>query len=292
MHKKPFDGNPVQLYQKIVNEDFEHIPAGVFDTDISAIIHLMLEKDPVNRISVLDIMKKAAVLRFADQYKLLNFFPASNADIPPSTMDARRRLMMKVVAIGDTEVGKSSLFKRFANNTFSLQHNLTIGSDFLVKDMIVDNNLITVQMWDTAGLEKYRSLGTAFYRGADACFLVCDVTRPESLEHLDRWREDFLLLGTPPDPDTFPFALLANKIDLNDTRQVGSDQLQHWCSSKGQMPCFETSARDNMNIESAFNNIVRRAYPRYVFPKEISRTLKVNPDDEDYERVEGKRCLC
>jgi Ras-related protein Rab-7A len=71
-----------------------------------------------------------------------------------------------------------------------------------------------------AGLERFQSLGVAFYRGADACILVYDVTNPKSFENLDGWKEEFLFQGSPQDPDQFPFMVLGNKIDLEDSRAV------------------------------------------------------------------------
>ncbi|MGH3054673.1 MAG: ADP-ribosylation factor-like protein, partial [Gaiellaceae bacterium] len=96
----------------------------------------------------------------------------------------------------------------------------TIGADFLSKEVTVKdpNNgserKATLQMWDTAGQERFQSLGVAFYRGADACLLVYDVTDPKSLEHLDSWRAEFIKqLGGGDEMANFPFLVLANKVD-------------------------------------------------------------------------------
>lgn len=78
----------------------------------------------------------------------------------------------------------------------------------------------TVQIWDTAGQERFQSLGVAFYRGADCCVLVFDVTAPNTFKTLDSWRDEFLIQASPRDPENFPFVVLGNKIDL-ENRQVG-----------------------------------------------------------------------
>lgn len=70
------------------------------------------------------------------------------------------------------------------------------------------------QIWDTAGQERFQSLGVAFYRGADCCVLVFDVTSPGSFKSLDGWRDEFLIQASPSDPDHFPFVVLGNKVDL------------------------------------------------------------------------------
>ena len=75
-------------------------------------------------------------------------------------------------------------------------------------------NLNIFQIWDTAGQERFQSLGVAFYRGADCCVLVFDVTQPGSFKTLDSWRDEFLIQASPRDPENFPFVVLGNKVDL------------------------------------------------------------------------------
>ena len=79
------------------------------------------------------------------------------------------------------------------------------------------------QIWDTAGQERFQSLGVAFYRGADCCVLVFDVTNANSFKTLDSWRDEFLIQASPRDPENFPFVVLGNKIDL-ENRQVSQQQ--------------------------------------------------------------------
>ena len=73
---------------------------------------------------------------------------------------------------------------------------------------------IPLQIWDTAGQERFQSLGVAFYRGADCCVLVFDVTNANSFKTLDSWRDEFLIQASPRDPENFPFVVLGNKVDL------------------------------------------------------------------------------
>ena len=78
------------------------------------------------------------------------------------------------------------------------------------------------QIWDTAGQERFQSLGVAFYRGADCCVLVYDVTVPNTFKTLDSWRDEFLIQASPRDPENFPFVVIGNKIDL-ENRAVRSN---------------------------------------------------------------------
>jgi len=78
----------------------------------------------------------------------------------------------------------------------------------------IENSILNFQIWDTAGQERFQSLGVAFYRGADCCVLVMDVTSPTSFKSLESWKDEFLIQAGPRDPENFPFVVLGNKIDL------------------------------------------------------------------------------
>uniref|UniRef100_A0A8C3NJF4 Uncharacterized protein n=1 Tax=Geospiza parvula TaxID=87175 RepID=A0A8C3NJF4_GEOPR len=153
-------------------------------------------------------------------------------------------------------VGKTSLMNQYVNKKFSNQYKATIGADFLTKEVMVDDRLVTMQIWDTAGQERFQSLGVAFYRGADCCVLVFDVTAPNTFKTLDSWRDEFLIQASPRDPENFPFVVLGNKIDL-ENRQVTTKRAQAWCYSKNNIPYFETSAKEAINVEQAFQTIAR-----------------------------------
>lgn len=114
---------------------------------------------------------------------------------------------------------------RYSTGKFTGQYKATIGADFLSKDNVVvtdsygQRHLVTLQIWDTAGQERFQSLGVGFYRGADACLLVYDITDPHSLDNLDHWRKEFLeqvgggLQGLGDASTVFPFVVMGNKMD-------------------------------------------------------------------------------
>ena len=108
------------------------------------------------------------------------------------------------------------------------------------------------QLWDTAGQERFQSLGVAFYRGADCCVLVFDVNSTKSFEALESWRDEFLIQASPRDPDNFPFVVLGNKIDVDNKRVISTKRAKTFCASKGDIPYFETSAKEAINVEQAF----------------------------------------
>ncbi|EGB03717.1 hypothetical protein AURANDRAFT_39255 [Aureococcus anophagefferens] len=150
---------------------------------------------------------------------------------------------------------------QYVNKRFSASYKATIGADFLTKEVMIDDKLVTLQIWDTAGQERFQSLGVAFYRGADACILVYDITQPKSFENLDSWREEFLVQASPPDIENFPFVVLGNKLDRENDRRVPKAKAQTWCKSKASAPLryFETSAKEAVQVEAAFQEAAQLA---------------------------------
>ncbi|XP_013625233.1 PREDICTED: ras-related protein RABG3f-like [Brassica oleracea var. oleracea] len=176
-------------------------------------------------------------------------------------MPSRRRTLLKVIILGDSGVGKTSLMNQYVNKKFSNQYKATIGADFLTKEVHFEDRLFTLQIWDTAGQERFQSLGVAFYRGADCCVLVYDVNSMKSFENLNNWREEFLIQASPSDPENFPFVLIGNKVDVDggNSRVVSEKKAKAWCASKGNIPYFETSAKEGTNVEEAFQCIAKNA---------------------------------
>ncbi|TYJ36190.1 hypothetical protein E1A91_A05G291100v1 [Gossypium mustelinum] len=107
-------------------------------------------------------------------------------------MAMRRRTLLKVIVLGDSGVGKTSLMNQYVHKKFSQQYKATIGADFVTKELQIEDRLVTLQIWDTAGQERLQSLGVAFYRGADCCVLVYDVNVMKSFDSLDNWHDEFL----------------------------------------------------------------------------------------------------
>eukprot|EP01106_Pelomyxa_sp_JSP_P019419 TRINITY_DN975_c0_g1_i1.p1 TRINITY_DN975_c0_g1~~TRINITY_DN975_c0_g1_i1.p1 ORF type:complete len:204 (+),score=34.41 TRINITY_DN975_c0_g1_i1:206-817(+) len=179
-----------------------------------------------------------------------------------------KKSVMKIIILGDAGVGKTSLMNQFVKGKFNSQYRATVGADFLSKELQVDDRLVTLQIWDTAGQERFQSLGSAFYRGADGCVLVFDVNTAKTFESLDLWHEDFLDHASPRDPHSFPFVVVANKIDLDGQRVVSTKKATTWCQTKGEnVQYFETSAKESVNVGQVFQAISRQAVlPEDDFP--------------------------
>ena len=179
-----------------------------------------------------------------------------------SLFTKRQRTLLKLIILGDSGVGKTSLMNQYVNRKFSKQYKATIGADFLTKEVKVDDNLVTMQIWDTAGQERFQSLGVAFYRGADCCVLVYDVNNEKSFQNLENWREEFLAQASPSDPENFPFIVLGNKTDQDggQSRVVSEKKALSFCAASGNAcPHFETSAKEDSNVQEAFECAARNA---------------------------------
>jgi len=207
----------------------------------------------------------------------------------------RKKVLLKVIILGDSGVGKTSLMNQYVNKKFTNQYKATIGADFLTKEVMVDDKLVTMQIWDTAGQERFQSLGVAFYRGADCCVLVFDLTNAKTFESMDTWRDEFLVQASPRDPDNFPFVVIGNKADLDTKRKVSAQRAEKWCKEKNNIPYHETSAATSQNVEAAFEEIARKALKTDHAEEQIylPETLTLNNSNNVAgNRPAGSDCAC
>jgi len=199
-------------------------------------------------------------------------------------MAARKSLLFKIVVLGESGVGKTSLLVRYVQNSFTIATKSTIGSDFLSKDINVENRPITLQIWDTAGQERFQGLGTSFYRGADGVIFVFDVTRRQTFEELVQWRKAFLIQIGQEGNDNFPMLVLANKVDMEDKRQVSKSEVKEWCTRQN-LTFFETSAKEAVNVDNAFHNIAK-----IVLSKSSEEKFKYTTVDLNDKQKQGGGC--
>ena len=160
--------------------------------------------------------------------------------------------IFKIVLIGDTCVGKSCILVRFSDDIFNDNYVTTIGVDFRFKTMIVKEKVAKIQIWDTAGEERYRSITTAYYRGAAAILICCDCTNIESFNNVNNWVEE---IGKYTDKDTVDKIILMNKCDLEKERKVERGEIEKFEKESG-LKVLEVSAKTGEGIDKAFEYVI------------------------------------
>jgi small GTP-binding protein len=160
--------------------------------------------------------------------------------------------------VGDSGVGKSNLLSRFTRNDFSLESKTTIGVEFATKSVLVEEKVVKAQVWDTAGQERFRTLTSAYYRGAAGAMLVYDITKYLTFENIEQWLNEF---QNHVERNT-TIMLVGNKSDLRHLRAVSHDEAKN-LAEKHEMYFIETSALDSSNVESAFQRILEEVYKKH-----------------------------
>ncbi|KAK2827173.1 hypothetical protein Q7C36_018099 [Tachysurus vachellii] len=166
--------------------------------------------------------------------------------------------LFKVLVIGDLGVGKTSIIKRYVHQIFSQHYRATIGVDFALKVLNWDNNtVIRLQLWDIAGQERYGNMTRVYYREAVGALIVFDVTRASTFDAVPKWKDDLDTKVTLSNGKPVPVVLLANKSDQSrDGLSTQIPKLDTFCKENGFAGWFETSAKENTNIEAAIRCLV------------------------------------
>lgn len=160
--------------------------------------------------------------------------------------------LFKLLIIGDSDVGKSSLLVRFADNTFSGNYITTIGVDFKIRTVEVDGEKVKLQIWDTAGQERFRTITSTYYRGTHGVIVVYDVTSGESFANVKRWLHEI-----EQNCEVVNRILVGNKNDAPDRKVVLTEDAQRFADQM-RIQLFETSAKENINVEEMFMAITRQ----------------------------------
>jgi len=160
--------------------------------------------------------------------------------------------VFKLLVIGDSGVGKSSLLVRFSDGTFSDSFISTIGVDYKIKTMNADGKEIKLQIWDTAGQERFKTITSSYYRAAHGIILVYDITNLDSFKNIRKWVNEINRYTS----DSVQKLLVGNKCDLVNDRKV-THELGSSLSTELGIQFIETSAKDDTNVERAFENIAR-----------------------------------
>ena len=183
-------------------------------------------------------------------------------------------MIFKIVLIGDSSVGKTNILSKYISDEYDPDTQATIGVELSTKNYTFDNNEVKVQIWDTAGQEKYRSITSSYYKGAHGCLLVYDITRKATFENIDKWLAEIKLSSN----NEINMILIGNKCDLEDKREVSIEEAQNKAKLLN-MAFMETSALNGTNVEKAFNELVNNVYQnnKQIFHQDVN----IRIDDKD-----------
>ena len=172
---------------------------------------------------------------------------------------SKKEFLYKILLLGDTQVGKSSFLMRYIDNTFQESYLSTVGLDFKVKNVQLDDGkTYRVQIWDTAGQDRFHAITRNYFKNAHGIILIYDVTLIESFQNVKNWIKQIKEEVT----DKVSIILVGNKIDMESQRVVSKEEGEKMAASYG-LKFFECSAKTGENVEEIFKDIVTKTVENF-----------------------------
>ena len=200
----------------------------------------------------------------------------------------------KILMLGESQVGKTSLLLKYTDDIFKINMLPTFGLDVRYKYLQKDNNTIRLDLWDTAGQEKFRTMTQNYYKGSDGIILVYDISNESSFETLKNWMDDI----KENSKNKIEVIIIGNKLDLK--RQVEKKRLEQF-AEEYKVPYFETSAKTGEGVEESFNKLIDNLSKK---EKKINESIDEednqnrdslilqNPNNNDNNNGIKKACNC
>ena len=196
--------------------------------------------------------------------------------------------LFRIITLGDSGVGKSSIIMRYTNGTFDEKILSTIGLEFTFKEVTLKDGVkIKIKFIDTAGQEKYRSLAKSYYKNAEGVLFIFSYGKKESFDHIEEWFKSFN--EQCPDKDNIPKILIGNKCDL-ENKEIEKNLVDDLKKRIGIENFSNTSAKDNIGIDELFTELAEKMYEqnkKYIGKKQQNKQLENNKLNE-----KKKKKLC
>jgi len=160
----------------------------------------------------------------------------------------------KVLILGDSSVGKTCFLLKYTDKVFNEVYMSTIGLDYRLKTLTLKSGKkVKLQIWDTAGQDRFRTITKNYYKGANGIILIYDVTSSETYENVENWISQIKEEASP----NVVIYLVGNKVDMEDKRKVTTEEGQK-IADENNLPFIETSAKSDININETFDNLVEK----------------------------------
>ena len=187
--------------------------------------------------------------------------------------DNNNELSIKILIIGDSQVGKTSLLLNYIDKIFPEEHISTIGVEYKEKFIKKDDFNVKLQVWDTAGQERFRSITKSIYRNTNGVLFVYDITNKESFVNVKNWIKD-----TENMDKDIKGVIIGNKIDLEEKRVIAKEDLEE-IGNKFKMPVLEVSAKNGININESFDKLVDELFKNKSREDILQSYLRKNKSD-------------
>ena len=196
------------------------------------------------------------------------------------------KYILKLLTLGDTTVGKTSIVLRYSDDKFIDTNAATIGIDFKIKQIIKGGESIKVTIYDTAGQERFQNIIKHYYKGANGIILTYDISNRSSFEKLEFWLKDLEENG---DIINLYICLVGNKNDKEDQRQVSLEEADKYAKEKN-LPFFEVSAKTGKGIKKLFDNMIKGAMIKMLNKEEKEDNLRISFLDKEEYVSKNKIC--
>ena len=188
---------------------------------------------------------------------------------------SKKESLYKILILGDSTVGKTCFLTRYADNTFQENQMATLGVDYKLKNVkMEDGNIVKLQIWDTAGQDRFHSLTRNYFKGAHGIILLYDITTQSSFDNVSKWIKQIKEDAS----EKVVIILIGNKIDLEHKRAIPTEEGEKIAEDFGLI-FFECSAKTGKNINEAFNELIKKTVANFSKPAGKGQKLKQNRSD-------------
>ena len=185
---------------------------------------------------------------------------------------SKKEAKYKILILGDSKVGKTCFLTRYADNTYQEDYLSTIGMDYKIKNYQLENgNIIKLYIWDTAGQDRFRSITSNYYKGADGIILVYDITKKDTFNSVRNWINSI----KEEAPAKVVLILVGNKVDDEKKRKVPKSE-GDGIANEYSLPFFECSAKSDINVTQTFDVLIKKI-------------VEINPKNKDGQKLKQKK---